>query len=142
MHTLAGSGLFGFVPGSGPALEARLGGPTGVCADAAENVYFTDGGNSAAWRVSPVYNAVLPARAATGGLRVWPNPARDFITIALAGSSNVQLGIVNTLGSQVYTGVYDGGQQLIDVDQLPNGIYYIKAANDARIWSARFTVIH
>lgn len=141
MHTLAGSGLFGFVPGSGPALEARLGGPTGVCADAAENVYFTDGGNSAAWRVSPVYNAVLPARAATGGLRVWPNPASDYMTIALPVDVATTVTVLRPDGT--VAGCYHSanGRLTIDVSELPSGLYYIQATSNEGVIGGRFTVL-
>lgn len=142
IHTIAGSGLFGFVPGSGPALDARLGGPTGVCADAAENVYFTDGGNSAAWKVSPVYNAVEPVTAVAGALRVWPNPAQEQVTIDLPCNQPTQILLFNAVGA--VTGTYNctGGRLTMDVRQLPAGLYYMQASTNAARWCSKFTVLH
>ncbi len=142
MHTLAGSGLFGFVPGSGPALEARLGGPTGVCADAAENVYFTDGGNSATWKVSPVYNAVPPVTAAAGGLRVLPNPAGDYMTIILPTNLSTTVAVLRPDGAVAGSYHSANGRLTLDVSELPAGVYYLQATGNNAMWGGRFTVVH
>lgn len=51
--TLAGTGQAGFGGDGGPAAQAQLNGPTGVCTDPAGNVYINDNSNFRVRRVSP-----------------------------------------------------------------------------------------
>jgi len=61
--TFAGTGTAGFSGDNGPATQAQLNGPLGVCVDAAGSVYVNDNGNK---RVRKIANGVITTIAGTG----------------------------------------------------------------------------
>ncbi len=82
-------------------------------------------------------------RSEKPGLRIYPNPARDFINIELSGqtiSIKVQAAIFDMMGMTVYseehTGSYRGFS--IDVSSLEPGIYALNIHYDGQVLSGKF----
>ena len=62
-----------------------------------------------------------------GRLLVYPNPAKDQLTIEfVAGKEQAEIMIFNTIGKLVYSGVIDDAQQYIDLSNLEKGLYFIR----------------
>jgi len=58
------------------------------------------------------------------GIKVYPNPNNGHFMIS--GDMNMRLSVVNTLGQQVFTIIFNGvGVQEVNMAELPNGIYFI-----------------
>lgn len=76
--TIAGTGTAGFSGDGGPATDAELFGPYGLCVDASGNVYFTDNGNDRIRKISTAGIITTTAGGGAGGLGDG-GPATDAI---------------------------------------------------------------
>ena len=72
----------------------------------------------------------LTERNGADGLRVWPNPVRDNLTVE--GENVCRVELYNAVGQPVVISpLMEGNRCNIPVSQLPAGIYLLKAtAND------------
>lgn len=63
---------------------------------------------------------------------VYPNPANDYFTVEIIGNSNksVKFVLTNTLGVNVYEGLFNSSLNKIDSKQFKQGIYLYKAIID------------
>jgi len=82
-------------------------------------------------------------RSEKPGLRIYPNPARDFINIELSGqtiSIKVQATIFDMMGKTVYSEEYTGSYRgfSIDVSSLEPGIYALNIHYDGQVLSGKF----
>lgn len=74
-------------------------------------------------------NLNVEATAVLGEIKVYPNPAADFIKIILNNSEANQLEIHNTVGQKVYSAGKIGKESTISTKEFPNGIYFLKLMN-------------
>lgn len=82
-------------------------------------------------------NAVEPYDAITenksADISIYPNPARDFITIVETFPEMSHISdyvIINVLGETVMSGEIIADNQQIDISNLPNGVYFVKIAEN------------
>ncbi len=74
-------------------------------------------------------------------IQIFPNPAIDVINIKWNNkiSSNYSLTIFNELGQVFYKKIYsDGLPQSLDIDEFPNGIYFLKIENEKSVSVHKF----
>lgn len=143
IHTLAGSGGYGYAGDGGPALSATFLGPTGVCADDMEYVYISDAGNSAVRRVTPVYNGIIDAPP-TPKLRVYPNPGAGVfnVQIDMRGGDEVVVRVFNMLGAVIYTTLTKSSSFQINLVGSPPGVYQILVASPSAAMSERVSIAY
>ncbi len=68
----------------------------------------------------------LAERNGADGLRVWPNPVRDNLTVE--GENVCRLELYNAVGGQVLANPsVTGSRSTLSVSQLPSGVYVLKA---------------
>jgi subtilisin-like proprotein convertase family protein len=76
------------------------------------------------------YSEIREAKISKGGItmNVYPNPARDILTIGLWGeeNENIEIEIINIAGKRLAIYNLELGNNLIDISEFPNGIYIIK----------------
>ena len=60
-----------------------------------------------------------------GEINLWPNPARDKLTIT-ASNSITNVSITNLIGQILYTHEYNDQQVQVNVAELPMGVYIIR----------------
>ncbi|MBL4735062.1 MAG: T9SS type A sorting domain-containing protein, partial [Flavobacteriales bacterium] len=72
-------------------------------------------------------------------IRVFPNPARDLVTIVLENNaSNTTVQLYNAFGQKVrIDGNLEGTELTIKRGNLRSGIYFIKLVNDEGQYTAR-----
>ena len=63
------------------------------------------------------------------GLEVYPNPTNGSLTINV--DNQTEFTITNICGQTIMRGVISGDNQQIDVENLENGMYFIKIGNDS-----------
>ncbi|HRG90971.1 MAG TPA: T9SS type A sorting domain-containing protein [Chitinophagales bacterium] len=82
-----------------------------------------------------------PQRGLKNIIQISPNPASDVVKITIADNpEQLQLVIYNSVG-QVVKQTVISGYLLLDISDLPNGIYHIKAGEDAgKLNKAHFVV--
>jgi hypothetical protein len=65
-------------------------------------------------------------------IKIIPNPAGDFITIALKPSEGSEIQIYNTLGEKVMSESIHPmtASHRMNITDLPKGIYFVKAGGE------------
>ncbi len=67
-------------------------------------------------------------------VKAFPNPASNVLNVNLAnGGQNVKFELVNVLGESVVNLTLSEGQNAINVDKLPNGIYFYSIVKNGTI---------
>jgi hypothetical protein len=69
----------------------------------------------------------------------YPNPAKDELMVKYFSKESFQIEIYNILGSKVKTFNLNGGQANVNIEELANGIYFIRFKDDERVISKTFT---
>jgi uncharacterized protein (TIGR02145 family) len=78
-------------------------------------------------------NALSNIKFETNSFKIYPNPVRDNITIDCDNLSNIAnqpYTITDALGKIILKGKLNEGNNSINVEQLSNGIYYLKVATN------------
>ncbi len=57
--------------------------------------------------------------------KIWPNPSRGWFQVQ-DGRSDEFLQVTDAAGREVYTTRLSGGQEIIQLPDLPNGLYYVQ----------------
>jgi triacylglycerol esterase/lipase EstA (alpha/beta hydrolase family) len=70
----------------------------------------------------------------TEKIRIFPNPAKYFIEIGVAGADNSTYQIIDMQGRIVKQGKLDNGFALVDISSLAKGIYSIVCRNSKTIF--------
>jgi hypothetical protein len=64
-------------------------------------------------------------------IMVYPNPARDIITIETSEANFIgSLSIINCSGQQFITRQFTKPKMQIDISNLPSGVYFVRLTND------------
>jgi FtsP/CotA-like multicopper oxidase with cupredoxin domain len=63
-------------------------------------------------------------------LNVYPNPAREMITVNLPLFSNSQIDLINIEGRVILNWENKSGSTQLDVDAVPAGMYYLRIKNE------------
>jgi hypothetical protein len=74
-------------------------------------------------------------------IKVFPNPATDYITLVLPFymNENIDITILNTIGIVVLSQHYAKGEQIdIDIHSLPAGVYVVRCIKNHKVISTRF----
>jgi len=78
-------------------------------------------------------------------LSIYPNPAKDFITIKFPSFSfsTSSVSICNNFGQVVYSGIYPRGfeEETMDVSGLNVGIYFLIVKTEDRVLTSKFQII-
>jgi uncharacterized protein YqkB len=69
----------------------------------------------------------------------YPNPAKDELVLKYNSKENFQVEIFNILGSKVKTFSLFGGQTTVNIQDLENGIYFLRFKDDGKTMSKTFT---
>lgn len=69
----------------------------------------------------------------------YPNPAKDELVLKYNSKENIQVDIFNILGSKVKSINLFGGQTTVNIEDLENGIYFIRFKDDGKTISKTFT---
>ncbi|MCB0700468.1 MAG: T9SS type A sorting domain-containing protein, partial [Chitinophagaceae bacterium] len=74
---------------------------------------------------------------------VYPNPAKDRVTISVTGAVLEEVEILNSVGAVIYKGQADKGQAAheINVSSYANGHYLIRAKTDGGTISKGFDIM-
>jgi hypothetical protein len=91
-----------------------------------------------------VYRSTLPilttneqSRSSTN-LKLFPNPATDFLTIQLPGNKNSIVSICDVLGHELLKTIMNNEHNSINISNLPSGIYMLKAETSTETSISKF----
>lgn len=69
----------------------------------------------------------------------YPNPAKDELFLKYYSKESFQVEVYNILGSKVKTFTLNGGQANVNIEDLSNGIYFLRFKDDEKVISKTFT---
>lgn len=69
----------------------------------------------------------------------YPNPAKDELVVKYFSKETFQVEIYNILGNKVKTFSLNGGQANVNIEELSNGIYFMRFKDDEKVISKTFT---
>jgi PKD repeat protein len=72
---------------------------------------------------------------------VYPNPARDRVTVSVTGAELEAVEILNSVGSVVYRSEVSSTKHDVDVSGLANGHYMLRASTASGIISKQFDIL-
>lgn len=86
------------------------------------------------------YTSITEVQKQTMDISIYPNPAREQITVNLSSfmNENIHVEIFNTLGAVIFQQNTQSNQIDIDINSLPAGIYMIRCGNEDKMISKRF----
>lgn len=91
------------------------------------------------------FSVTFPTSITQGNMPVFslsPNPARNNVQVQLSDNQvPTRVSIINIIGKELYYGVYTGIAS-INVENLPNGVYFIKAETLSRSYIQKLIVSH
>ncbi|MGK0363839.1 MAG: hypothetical protein ACI85O_000893 [Saprospiraceae bacterium] len=83
--------------------------------------------------MSPVNNLIV------NNIRIYPNPARDFIQIELPDLTIEEMSVYDMRGVAVWRGEADlRDRYSLDISSFANGVYLLKIENEGEIYRGRF----
>jgi hypothetical protein len=125
ISTVAGNGDSSYYGDGGPAVNAALNHPTGICIDDSMNLFVSDWANN---RVRKIALGDQPESVTNTSLSnifyISPNPAKESITLT-SDIAKATISIVNELGQTLMRQDINGGKTQINIQQLEQGRYYI-----------------
>ncbi|MBK7849952.1 MAG: T9SS type A sorting domain-containing protein [Bacteroidetes bacterium] len=69
----------------------------------------------------------ISSNGAPRGIELYPNPARDRVTVTWPGNSGAQISMYNILGKSVMERNFETGYSAeLDISNMPQGVYYLK----------------
>ena len=63
-------------------------------------------------------------------VNVYPNPAREEITVEVAGAQAKTLTIINVIGNKILQQTYSGDRQIVNISKLNAGVYFVVILGD------------
>jgi hypothetical protein len=81
--------------------------------------------------------------ASEGGIRIYPNPAADFCTVAFSEFSNgpVRLSVLDASGKLVKTLTIAQQYSVLDLNELHGGLYFLQIEKEARTYFQKLVVV-
>ncbi|MFN4083897.1 MAG: T9SS type A sorting domain-containing protein [Bacteroidia bacterium] len=73
-------------------------------------------------------------------LSLFPNPAKDKISVKYQTRENISIDIYNVLGSKVKNINHSGMETEINITDLKNGVYFIRFNDGNKTYTKQFTV--
>jgi hypothetical protein len=84
----------------------------------------------------------ITAHDVQSGFNMYPNPASDFVTLAISNASNVFVQIYDATGKDVYlnqiTNQNNYIRESIDLSNLAEGLYYVKVTYNGKVKALKF----
>lgn len=85
-------------------------------------------------------NLSIIEKPAKKGIKVYPNPAHNRVTVELEGFENGQLSIYNLEGQKVHSDAFTSGMTL-STDKMQNGLYLIQVSDALHSERTLLTVV-
>ena len=83
--------------------------------------------------------AVKESYQVSRDLSVFPNPAKDKITIRYASRDNIYMELYNILGTRVKVINHQGPETEVNINDLQNGIYFVRFKDGGQTISKSFS---
>ncbi|MCO5267484.1 MAG: T9SS type A sorting domain-containing protein [Brumimicrobium sp.] len=85
----------------------------------------SNSGRLVVWEISanPILNIEIPQKEI---VKIYPNPAKDFLTISNLKNDDLDVEITNNLGQTILNTKINSNQYKVDIRNLKKGVYFLK----------------
>ncbi|HLP50064.1 MAG TPA: T9SS type A sorting domain-containing protein [Chitinophagales bacterium] len=145
ISTVAGNGVAGFAGDGGPALMASFKGINGMCFNQQNELFVADVLNQ---RIRKIYDipSIISIVAKEYTIDVYPQPAGNFLKVAIDSKEYDLITLVDAIGQTVITSAIEadanGKSVTIDVSELPGGMYMAILTGPKVVTSKRLMIQH
>lgn len=110
----------------------------GLCADQ-YNLVVQDANFCFHGEVVTIYNTFGVEEVEVNNMKVYPNPANDWVRVQVEGITEGQLRVVNLLGEVVLEQVanFKGNTMSLDISFLPEGVYTIQVFTNDQVLESK-----
>ncbi len=89
------------------------------------------------------YSLGIAAPKQTPVLTLSPNPADNYVSVAIGTTANATMKVVDVLGNVVLTGVITDGTETINISDFKNGVYFIQVeSSETKLMTRKLIVRH
>ena len=74
----------------------------------------------------------------TNKMAIYPDPAHNFFKLELPGDNTYDITIIDETGRRVFEEKNIRSQSQINCEKFPNGIYFVKARSDEKLFIEKF----
>jgi len=67
------------------------------------------------------------------GIEIYPNPAKDYLTIRSDLGTNLEVELINGFGQTVQSQILNASSNILDISDLVSGIYFVKISVDGKV---------
>ena len=131
IHTVAGNGIMGNTGNGGPADSAEIDHPYGIAFDHCGNLYIAQVNNPCIRKVTfnSACTPLLTSEIATTEITIYPNPATSELHIdGVKAQTNYSL--INVIGIIEQSGTLKPGNNSINIQSLPPGMYLLQLTDN------------
>ena len=131
IHTVAGNGVSASNGDGGPAGSAALYGPAGIAFDSCGNLYISEvnGGRIRKVSFNPSCLPLKVPEVPQNQITVYPNPATEEVSID-GVTTQTKWSLLNINGIIEQTGILKKGNNNINIQYLPPGIYILEMMDE------------
>ena len=129
IHTVAGTGEFGYSGDGGPATAAKFNSPASVYVNDSGIIFIADGLNSVIRRVDPGKDAVQNITK-DNTFSMYPDPCDGKFTLVIPYlHSETSVTVYNCMGQMIYQSAISDQHTDVDLSTTPAGIYYVQCSS-------------
>ena len=132
IHTVAGTGVYGYSGDNGLAIDAQLTTTVGLALDTCGNLYVADKNNHRIRKVSfnPFcWPETTQNITTTHTINIYPNPANDILHIDNI-KTQVCYRLLSIIGTVMQQGKLKEGNNSVSIQSLPAGMYIVEVTNN------------
>jgi len=130
IHTVAGTGEFGYSGDGGPATAAKFNSPASVYVSDSGILFIADGLNSVIRRVDPAREAVENVTR-DNAFSMYPDPCDGKFTLAIPYlHSETIVTVYNCTGQMISRSAISDQRTDMDLGHAPAGIYYVQCLSN------------
>lgn len=106
--------------------------PAGTIIDNHAGIFFDDNAAVLTNTVEDIIGSPAGIAVANASqVQVFPNPATNRLTITTANGAYTSYTIMNTVGAEMLHNTLSSSQTMVDIKQLPAGMYYVIVKGEA-----------
>jgi len=105
-------------------------------------VRITLDGCTATSQCNNITNVGINEAENNSSVRIYPNPSRGLVYIEALENDIDKASVINSLGKEVATYTQLASNSSINLNSLPNGVYFVKITSKERVTSKRILIMH
>jgi endoglucanase len=103
-----------------------------------DNIHITNQDTALVYENQVVTGLKIPD---SGFLRIYPNPARDYVFISTGNDHPIYVRMMDALGQVWLQGNFTSGEEM-DISHLPSGLYFVNVYRDEELLNVQKLIVN